>query len=127
MKAYLIAQLQKHQITPTTLSKKLGLGPSALTKLLSSPKPNPTLKTMKLLADYFGCSLDELTGRSSHASCERLVWNHDLMCHTMNYTRSYVKDSAQPLSVEQMWGLVLEIYNYCLRQKKGEFDPAFGQ
>lgn len=59
-----IKKLRKeHHLSQEQLAQKAGITYSTLIKIESGANKNPTLETMKKLADVFGISLDELVGR----------------------------------------------------------------
>ena len=55
----------KHNLTQEQLAQKAGITYSTLIKIESGKNGNPTLETLRKLADVFGISLDALVGRSS--------------------------------------------------------------
>jgi len=64
MLAQNIKKLRKqHKISQENLAKKAGITYSTLIKLESGANSNPTVNTLKKVADAFRISLDELVGR----------------------------------------------------------------
>jgi len=55
---------KKHKISQEELAKKAGITYSTLIKIESGVNDNPTMKTMKRIADALDVSLDELVGRA---------------------------------------------------------------
>ncbi len=65
MLAQTIKELRKkHKISQEELAKKAGITYSTLIKIESGANDNPTIKTMKKIADALDVSLDYLVGRS---------------------------------------------------------------
>jgi len=56
---------KKHKISQEELAKKAGITYSTLIKIESGVNENPTIKTMKKIADALKVSLDELVGRKT--------------------------------------------------------------
>jgi len=54
---------KKHKISQEELARKAGMTYSTLIKIESGANDNPTIKTMKKIADALEVSLDELVGR----------------------------------------------------------------
>jgi transcriptional regulator with XRE-family HTH domain len=54
---------KKHKISQEELAKQAGITYSTLIKIESGANDNPTIKTMKKIADTLDVSLDELVGR----------------------------------------------------------------
>jgi transcriptional regulator with XRE-family HTH domain len=54
---------KKHKISQEELAKKAGITYSTLIKIESGANDNPTMKTMKKIADALNVSLDQLAGR----------------------------------------------------------------
>lgn len=54
---------KKHKISQEKLAHKAGITYSTLIKIESGANDNPTIKTMKRIADALEVSLDELVGR----------------------------------------------------------------
>jgi len=54
---------KKHKISQEELAKQAGVTYSTLIKIESGANDNPTIKTMKKIADALEVSLDELVGR----------------------------------------------------------------
>jgi len=64
MLAQIIKELRKkHKMSQEELAKQAGITYSTLIKIESGANDNPTIKTMKKIADALDVSLDELTGR----------------------------------------------------------------
>lgn len=64
MLAQTIKELRKkHKISQEELAKQAGITYSTLIKIESGVNENPTIKTMKKIADTLKVSLDELVGR----------------------------------------------------------------
>jgi transcriptional regulator with XRE-family HTH domain len=55
---------KKHKISQEELARQAGITYSTLIKIESGANDNPTIKTMKKIADALDVSLDELTGRA---------------------------------------------------------------
>jgi len=55
---------KKHKISQEQLAHKAGITYSTLIKIESGANDNPTIKTMKRIADALEVSLDELAGRA---------------------------------------------------------------
>ena len=55
---------KKHKISQEELAKQAGITYSTLIKIESGANDNPTIKTMKKIADALDVSLDELAGRN---------------------------------------------------------------
>ncbi len=53
---------KKHKISQEQLAQKAGITYSTLIKIESGANDNPTIKTMKRIADALEVSLDELVG-----------------------------------------------------------------
>ena len=61
-----IKQLRKKlRLSQEQLAQKAGVTYTTLVKIESGANGNPTLETMRKLADVFGVSLDELVGRET--------------------------------------------------------------
>ncbi len=54
---------KKHKISQEELAKQAGITYSTLIKIESGANDNPTIKTMKKIADALDVSLDQLAGR----------------------------------------------------------------
>jgi len=54
-----------HKLSQEQLAQKAGVTYSTLIKIESGANGNPTLETMRKLADVFEVSLDELVGRKN--------------------------------------------------------------
>lgn len=54
---------KKHKISQEELARKAGITYSTLIKIESGANDNPTIKTIKKIADTLDVSLDELVGR----------------------------------------------------------------
>lgn len=54
---------KKRKLSQEELAKKVGITFSTLAKLESGVNSNPTLETLRKIADVFQISLDELVGR----------------------------------------------------------------
>jgi transcriptional regulator with XRE-family HTH domain len=54
---------KKHKISQEELARQAGITYSTLIKIESGANNNPTIKTMKKIADALDVSLDELAGR----------------------------------------------------------------
>jgi len=54
---------KKHKISQEELARQAGITYSTLIKIESGANDNPTIKTMKKIADALDVSLDELAGR----------------------------------------------------------------
>jgi transcriptional regulator with XRE-family HTH domain len=54
---------RRHKISQEELAKQAGITYSTLIKIESGVNENPTIKTMKKIADALRVSLDELAGR----------------------------------------------------------------
>ncbi len=64
MLAQTIKELRKkHKISQEELARKAGITYSTLIKIESGANDNPTIKTIKKIADTLDVSLDELVGR----------------------------------------------------------------
>jgi len=64
-----IKELRKrHKISQEELAKQAGITYSTLIKIESGANDNPTIKTIRKIADALEVSLDELTGRTSKAN-----------------------------------------------------------
>ena len=64
MLAQNIKRLRKlHRLSQEKLARKAEITYSTLIKIESGANGNPTIKTLKRLADAFGVGLDELVGR----------------------------------------------------------------
>jgi len=53
---------KKHKISQEELAKKAGITYSTLIKIESGANDNPTIKTIRKIADALDVSLDELAG-----------------------------------------------------------------
>lgn len=72
MLAQTIKELRKkHKISQEELAKQAGITYSTLIKIESGVNDNPTIKTMKKIADALDVSLDKLTGRISKTNSKR--------------------------------------------------------
>lgn len=72
MLAQTIKELRKkHEISQEELAKKAGITYSTLIKIESGVNDNPTIKTMKRIADAFKITLDELVGRKIKSNLDR--------------------------------------------------------
>jgi transcriptional regulator with XRE-family HTH domain len=56
---------KKHKISQEELARQAGITYSTLIKIESGANDNPTIKTMKKIADALDVSLDELAGRKT--------------------------------------------------------------
>ena len=54
---------KKHKLSQEQLARKAGITYSTLIKIESGANGNPTINTLKKLADALDVSLDELVGR----------------------------------------------------------------
>jgi len=64
MLAQTIKELRKkHKISQEELARQAGITYSTLIKIESGANENPTIKTMKKIADALDVSLDQLVGR----------------------------------------------------------------
>jgi transcriptional regulator with XRE-family HTH domain len=54
---------KKHEISQEELARKAGITYSTLIKVESGANDNPTIKTVKKIANALNVSLDELIGR----------------------------------------------------------------
>jgi len=54
---------KKHKISQEELARQAGITYSTLIKIESGVNDNPTIKTVKKIADALSVSLDELVGR----------------------------------------------------------------
>jgi transcriptional regulator with XRE-family HTH domain len=64
MLAQTIKELRKkHKISQEELAKQAGITYSTLIKIESGANENPTIKTIKKIADALKVSLDELVGK----------------------------------------------------------------
>jgi transcriptional regulator with XRE-family HTH domain len=64
MLAQTIKELRKkHKISQEELARQAGITYSTLIKIESGANDNPTIKTVKKIADALRVSLDELVGR----------------------------------------------------------------
>lgn len=61
-KQNLIFMMKENDLTPSQLDRRAQLAPSSVSKMLSKPHPNPTLKTLIALTNFFKCSIDHLVG-----------------------------------------------------------------
>lgn len=57
---------QEKGVSQAELAAAIGLGPSAISNYEQPGKRYPPLKTLKKLAEYFGCSVDYLIGRTNY-------------------------------------------------------------
>jgi transcriptional regulator with XRE-family HTH domain len=57
---------KKHKISQEELAKKAGITYSTLIKIESGVNDNPTIKTIRKIADALDVSMDELVGRSKN-------------------------------------------------------------
>lgn len=55
--------MKESNVNQLTLSKKIGVAQSAVSAWMSGKK-EPSITSLWLLADFFGCSVDELIGRN---------------------------------------------------------------
>ena len=53
-------------ITNAQLAEKTGISLSALEKITTGKKLNPTLDTMQAIADVIGCTIDDFRDKPSH-------------------------------------------------------------
>jgi transcriptional regulator with XRE-family HTH domain len=56
---------KKHKISQEELAKKAGITYSTLIKIESGANDNPTIKTVKKIADALAVGLDQLAGESN--------------------------------------------------------------
>jgi len=54
---------KKHKVSQEELARQAGITYSTLIKIESGANDNPTIKTMRKIADALDVSLDELAGR----------------------------------------------------------------
>lgn len=54
---------KEHNLSQEQLSQKSGITYSTLSKIESGNNKNPTLETIKKIANVFGVGLDELVGK----------------------------------------------------------------
>ena len=57
---------KKHKLSQEELAKKAGITYSTLIKIESGANDNPTIKTLKKIADALKVSLDKLVGRGNY-------------------------------------------------------------
>jgi len=58
--------MNRRGITPYRLSKETGVSYTGLTKILNGTTKNPQIDSLKLIADYFGESIDYFTIDDQH-------------------------------------------------------------
>lgn len=61
-KQNLLLIMYEKNLRPSKLERKAGLAPSTIRKIIDSPHPNPTLKTLIAICKTLNCSIDELCG-----------------------------------------------------------------
>ena len=92
---------KEHNIKPTQLAKTLGISPSIIS-YWKTGKRSPSFKTLTLVAEYFGVSIDYLNGKDTKLNVE---------------TSSGAKDAAI-ISNKQFMKLVYKIYELNTEDQK---------
>lgn len=59
-----LKMLQEHEITPYRLSKETGISESLFSKWKKNPTSDISATVLVKIADYLGCSVDYLLGRT---------------------------------------------------------------
>ncbi|MEU9371665.1 helix-turn-helix transcriptional regulator [Streptomyces avermitilis] len=70
--------------TVADVHRDTGISPSAITQLKTGAKPNPTLKTVEALADYFGVETNYFTKQMSEEHVRRVVAGLELLAAAEN-------------------------------------------
>ncbi len=63
--------IQKKQITPYRIAKETGISQGLMSEYKTGKK-QPTLQNITKIADYLGCSVDYLLGRTNNPESHKL-------------------------------------------------------
>lgn len=125
-------KLDENQMNPSDLERKAGLSASSVRKILLGSSQNPTLETLRAIADVFGCSIDDLVGKRvfSNDSYESILfknlpWNSQLIKAIITATCDHIEKNKLHKTFEEVMVFVAKTYNYCLVKKGGTFDKDF--
>jgi len=137
----LISQLKKNiqekldhfQMNSSELERKAGLSSTSIRKILLGNSQNPTLETLKAIADVFDCSLDELVGRrileektsNTDDFIKKTDLNTELFLDIVHKSCDCVYQKNQQLKLNDFISFILQAYKYCLIQKNGIVDNEF--
>ncbi|MBP9752191.1 MAG: helix-turn-helix transcriptional regulator [Proteobacteria bacterium] len=137
----MISQLKKNiqekldyfQMNSSELERKAGLSSTSVRKILLGNSQNPTLETLKAIADVFDCSLDELVGRrileESNSAADDFIKKTDLKTELfldiVHKSCECACQKNQQLKLNDFIDFILQAYKYCLMKKNGIVDNEF--
>lgn len=126
-------KLNNFQINSSELERKAGLSATSVRKILLGNSQNPTLETLKAIADVFDCSLDELVGRrileESDSTAENFIKKTDLktelFLNIVHKSCECACQNNQQLKLNEFIDFIVLAYKYCLMKKNGIVDNEF--
>jgi len=116
----------------TGLEKKAGLRPGRVHNILSGRSKNPSIHTVKSIADAFNCSLNDLL--EQHESTVHLKqypkgevpdWDRDLYLSCVTYIIEVLNRRNITIAKDSFTQIIEEIYLYSARTNSSEVDKNF--
>lgn len=132
-------KLNEKGISAYKLEKKVGLKRSAINNILYGKSKSPGIEIIQSIAKGLDCSVSELLGDtsfdlpSSHVLSSKIETiyetpeNLPLYCLTLQTIGSLLQQRQYPLTREQIFNCVEEVYNYSLKAHREEVDLYFAE
>lgn len=118
--------LQSHEMPSAEFEKQAGLSNGTINKILEDKIQNPSINTTLKIAKALGCSLDELFNIDENINRSEIFYNNELFRSICLYI-VYVIEAQQisHLKLEQVIGLINEIYNHCMHHNLNMIDTKY--
>ncbi|MEQ9115682.1 MAG: helix-turn-helix transcriptional regulator [Rickettsiales bacterium] len=112
------------------VSKKAGISPSMMHKILSGDIKNPSMETLVRIADVLETSLDELVGRKreylQNKQSTDLSLNEDLLEDIASTLKTFIKkNDLKKIMFDEAIEIIYEVYEYCMEKNNGTLNKDF--
>ncbi|MBW8308652.1 MAG: helix-turn-helix domain-containing protein [Candidatus Paracaedibacteraceae bacterium] len=129
------SRIKSANLTPTDLERRAGLALASVRNILNGRSKNPTIETMRAIANTLGCTVDDLITEKETlvATTEKLQqdehhqWLKPLLLESIDFVDSYLENKKHPFSFEEAMFLVKEIYTFSLGTKDRSVDKRFAE
>lgn len=130
-------KMESKNISAHALEKQAGLKASAIHNILYGRSKNPSISTLKAIANALDCTVSDLLEESlsqgvhlkenshSYEESANLPWDSDLYAMCFTIVNSILKNKKIELSREKVLNLVDEVYAYSLTGHHKTVDVHF--
>lgn len=129
IKHNLTQKMRELNLSMLALEKKSNLKRGVVSNIVNGLSLNPTSETLIALADTFGCSVDELLGRTVTPHIQQQInnspLNEKLLLNTVEVIIKELKNTSKSISTDQSISIIKEVYRYSQEKNDNIADIDF--